>query len=52
MGAGKLKMRDDAKLYNTDKERSLYTMADESYFNLAREATDAGLAVDIFAATH
>jgi protein transport protein SEC24 len=45
-------MRDDPKLYNTDKERSLYTMLDESYFNLAREATNAGMAVDIFACTH
>ena len=52
MGAKKLAMRDDAKLYNTDKERSLYTMQDESYFELARDATDAGMAIDIFACTY
>lgn len=52
LGAGKLKNRDDPKLYNTDKERSLYTLADESYLHLAKETTDAGLAVDIFACTH
>jgi protein transport protein SEC24 len=51
-GSGKLKARDDAKLYNTDKERTLYTLQDESYFNLAREATDAGMCVDLFACTH
>ena len=52
LGAKKLAMRDDAKLYNTDKERSLYTMQDESYFDLARESADAGMAIDIFACTH
>jgi len=52
VGAKKLTMRDDAKLYNTDKERSLYTMQDESYFELARDTSDAGLAIDIFACTH
>lgn len=52
LGAKPLTMRDDAKLYNTDKERSLYTMQDESYFDLAREAADAGMAIDIFACTH
>ena len=52
LGAGKLKNRDDPKLYNTDKERQLYTLADESYLHLAKEATDSGLALDIFACTH
>ncbi|CAG8657181.1 5507_t:CDS:10 [Rhizophagus irregularis] len=47
-GPGAIKHREDSKLYNTDKERSLFCPQDSYYKNLAINCVDAGICVDLF----
>ncbi|KAF9434857.1 COPII coat Sec23p-Sfb3p heterodimer component [Entomortierella beljakovae] len=47
-GPGALRQRDDSKLYNTDKERTLYAPQDDFYKDLAESCVDAGLSIDLF----
>ncbi|KAG0377736.1 COPII coat Sec23p-Sfb3p heterodimer component [Mortierella sp. AD032] len=47
-GPGALKQREDSKLYNTDKERTLFAPQDDFYKKLAESCVDAGLSIDLF----
>ncbi|KAI7817471.1 Sec23/Sec24 trunk domain-containing protein [Gamsiella multidivaricata] len=47
-GPGALRHRDDSKLYNTDKEKTLYAPQDDFYKKLAECCVDAGLSIDLF----
>jgi protein transport protein SEC24 len=47
-GIGKLAPRDDANLYNTDKERMLFRPQTDHYRNIAVQCAEAGVAVDMF----
>lgn len=42
-------MRDDPKLYNTDKEKNLFQPANTDYTDIAEDLTNSGITVDIFA---
>ncbi|KAM5192046.1 protein transport protein Sec24D isoform 2-T3 [Mantella aurantiaca] len=45
---GKLKNRDDKRLINTDKEKSLFLPQSNIYENVAKECVAAGCCVDLF----
>lgn len=45
---GKLKNRDDKKLINTDKEKTLFQPQTSFYSNLAKECVTQGCCVDLF----
>ncbi|CAG8538284.1 12091_t:CDS:10 [Funneliformis mosseae] len=47
-GPGSIKHREDPKLYNTDKERSLFGPQDSYYKNLAINCVDSGICIDLF----
>jgi len=47
-GPGTLKVRQDAKLLGTDKERSLYEPQDNWYKNIAQKCATGGITVDAF----
>ncbi|KAI9633449.1 uncharacterized protein MKK02DRAFT_38103 [Dioszegia hungarica] len=48
VGPGKLTSRDDPTVYNTDKERALFTAADPFWRNTADEIANAGVGVNTF----
>jgi protein transport protein SEC24 len=48
IGLGALTTRDDPKLYNTDKEKTLLTPANEHYTKLAQECVQQRIAIDIY----
>lgn len=41
-------MREEAKLYNTDKERTLFAAQDPFYRQIGEECVDAGIGVNLF----
>ncbi|KAG0029940.1 COPII coat Sec23p-Sfb3p heterodimer component [Podila clonocystis] len=47
-GPGALRQRDEARLYGTDKERTLYTPQDPFYQKLAESCVQVGLSIDLF----
>jgi hypothetical protein len=47
-GAGKLQMRDDPTIYNTDKERNLFTVGHPYWRILAEELAETGVGVNAF----
>ncbi|CAG8524509.1 10789_t:CDS:10 [Ambispora leptoticha] len=47
-GPGAIRHRDDPKLYNTEKEKTLFGPQDGYYKNLAIDCVDAGIAIDLF----
>ncbi|KAJ1930728.1 COPII coat Sec23p-Sfb3p heterodimer component [Tieghemiomyces parasiticus] len=47
-GPGALKSRDDPKLYNGDKERTLFASQDKFYPNLAEACVESGLSVNLY----
>lgn len=47
-GAGKLQMRDDPTLYNTDKERNLFGIGHPVWRILADELAETGVGVNLF----
>lgn len=47
-GAGKLQMRDDPTIYNTDKERNLFTVGHPYWRILADELAETGVGVNAF----
>lgn len=47
-GAGKLQMRDDPTLYNTDKERNFFTVGHPYWRILADELAETGVGVNVF----
>ncbi|CAG8555774.1 1225_t:CDS:10 [Paraglomus occultum] len=47
-GPGAIKYRDDPKLYNTEKEKTLFGPQDLFYKNLAIDCVDAGICIDLF----
>ena len=48
MGPGALKGREDVGLYNTDKERSLFSPANSFWVNTADEASESGIGINTF----
>ena len=48
-GPGALKMRDDPKLYGTDKERTLLVPQDTLYSTMGKECVNEGVCVDLWA---
>lgn len=48
LGPGTLKMREDNKLYGTDKERTLFTAQDPFYRQIGEECADAGIGINLF----
>lgn len=48
IGFGKLKRRDDAKLLNTDLEKSLYIPSCKSYVDLSKQLLKSSISVDLF----
>ncbi|EEB07263.1 COPII-coated vesicle component Sfb3 [Schizosaccharomyces japonicus yFS275] len=51
VGAGKLRHREDARLYGTEAEKTLLSAQDNFYTNLADEFVTSGICVDLFFAT-
>ncbi|CAG8568852.1 15714_t:CDS:10 [Acaulospora morrowiae] len=47
-GPGSIKHREDSKIYNSDKERTLFGPQDNYYKTLATECVDSGISVDMF----
>lgn len=47
-GPGALRQRDEARLYGTEKERTLYTSQDPFYQKLAESCVQVGLSIDLF----
>ncbi|CAG8583784.1 1871_t:CDS:10 [Diversispora eburnea] len=47
-GPGSIKQREDPKIYNTDKERSLFSPQDNYYKTLATNCVDSGICIDLF----
>ncbi|KAF0507910.1 ER to Golgi transport-related protein [Gigaspora margarita] len=47
-GPGSIRHREDSKLYNTDKERSLFGPQDNYYKTLAVNCVDSGICIDLF----
>lgn len=47
-GAGKLQIRDDPTIYNTDKERSLFNIGHPYWRILADELAETGIGVNVF----
>ncbi|KAJ3219606.1 DNA mismatch repair protein msh6 [Dinochytrium kinnereticum] len=47
-GPGSLKMREDARLLGSDKERTLYEPQSEFWRKLAQDCSQAGICVDLF----
>lgn len=45
---GSLKQREDTKLYNTDKEKTLFLPADPWYRQVAEECSLAGIGINTF----
>ncbi|MBW0489090.1 hypothetical protein O181_028805 [Austropuccinia psidii MF-1] len=48
IGPGALKQREDTKLYNTEKETTLFTPADPWYRQIAEECSLAGIGINLF----
>ena len=48
LGAGALVARDDPKLYNSDKEKTLLSPVNEHYTKLAEECVSQRIAVDLY----
>lgn len=48
IGPGALKQREDTKLYNTEKEKTLFLPADPWYRQVAEECSVAGIGVNLF----
>ncbi|EGG01243.1 uncharacterized protein MELLADRAFT_50176 [Melampsora larici-populina 98AG31] len=48
IGPGSLKQREDTKLYNTDKEKTLFLPADPWYRQVAEECSLAGIGINTF----
>lgn len=48
VGPGALRVRDEAKLYGTDKERTLFAAQDPFYRQIGEECADAGIGVNLF----
>ncbi|CAG8723248.1 20660_t:CDS:10, partial [Dentiscutata erythropus] len=47
-GPGAIRHREDSKLYNTDKERTLFGPQDNYYKTLAVNCVDSGICIDLF----
>ncbi|RKP40087.1 hypothetical protein BJ085DRAFT_13704 [Dimargaris cristalligena] len=47
-GPGALKVRDDPKLYNTDKERTLFAPQEKFYLQLAEKCVESGISINIY----
>lgn len=47
-GPGALKPREDPKLYNTEKERTLFAAQDSFYKMASQDLVEAGIGVDLF----
>jgi protein transport protein SEC24 len=52
IGWGSLIPRDDAKLYNTDKEKNIITPANDALIKLATECVAQRVTIDLFYAMH
>lgn len=52
IGAGSLATRDDAKLYNSDKEKAIVSPANDHYAKMANECIQQRITVDLFYAMH
>jgi protein transport protein SEC24 len=48
IGAGSLILRDDSKLYNTDKEKNIVSPANDHYIKMAIECVQQRITVDLF----
>jgi protein transport protein SEC24 len=48
IGPGGLKQREDTKLYNTEKESTLFNPADPWYRQVAEECSLAGIGINMF----
>lgn len=48
VGPGALKQREESKLHNTDKERTLFAAQDGFYRQLGEECADAGIGINLF----
>lgn len=48
IGLGSLATRDDPKLYNTDKEKTLLGPANEHYTKLGQECVQQRIAIDLY----
>jgi protein transport protein SEC24 len=51
-GSGALSFRDDAKLYNTDKEKVLLSPVNDHYVKMAKECVQSRICVDLFYAAN
>ena len=49
LGLLKLASRDDTRLYNTEKENTLYVPQSNAIYDLARDCSAAGITIDVFA---
>ena len=49
LGLLKLASRDDTRLYNTEKENTLYIPQSNAIYELARDCSTAGITIDVFA---
>ncbi|KAG9304124.1 hypothetical protein G9A89_019686 [Geosiphon pyriformis] len=47
-GPGAIRHRDDGKLYNSEKERSLFGPQDGYYKSIAVDCVDSGISIDLF----
>ena len=48
IGLGRLPMREDSKIYNTDREKVLYKAENLHYKRLAEKYVEAGIGLDLF----
>ncbi|CAG8719921.1 5381_t:CDS:2, partial [Racocetra fulgida] len=48
LGPGSIRHREDSKLYNTDKEKTLFGPQDNYYKTLAVNCVDSGICIDLF----